>query len=112
MRYLSNQELVVVILIIAGLIIVRAGIYYKWWQMTTVLDLVPEIILFSFIPLFIWGFRKRIWGESNVSSRPPNKAQRANLALFMGSPDFVDPKYIWHYHSRDRINFLSIHEAS
>jgi hypothetical protein len=23
----------------------------------------------------------------------------------MGSPDFVDPKYIWHYHSRDRINF-------
>jgi len=109
MKYLRNQEFLVILLIASGLVIVASGIYLNWWQMNTVLDLVPEIILFSFIPLFLWGFRKRIWGESNnsmtQSSVTNTRRMEANLAVFMGSPDFVDPKYIWHYHTRDRINF-------
>ena len=59
-----------------------------------------------------WAFKPKIdsWAglsQTNEYSRPPSKPQQTkyNLALFMGSPDFVDPKYIWHYHSRDRINF-------
>jgi hypothetical protein len=107
MTKFEKQESLAIILAIFGLVIIAIGILLKWWDLSTVLNYVPEIIIVSIVAVLLWGFRKRIGRVFKSTSEKHHSEASTNTSVtgitkILGTPDSIE-KGIQNYKSRTRI---------
>jgi hypothetical protein len=57
---LRREESLAIVVTTVAFVVIVAGIYTRWWPLSSVLSPVPEVIMLSLVPLWVWTLWPRI----------------------------------------------------